>query len=321
VQPTSWAERRAQRQPTSQGPRAKNQLVQRSFAKTGASAPEGQVRYVRPLPRRHVSSPVPVRSGLRRAHRQGFWKRLLGLFGLAVVAVLGVSFALTSPTFQVQQVNVVGTQNSLLVQNIQHMGVQDQNIFLLDAAALTSHIDALPTVASVDVAKQLPNHLTITVTERVPVLLWQTKQGTYSVDKSGVVIAPASETAGAHLLTVVDMRAGDAVQQVHPGFRLNATDITFAMQVFAQLPQMIGNSGFTLRYNKAESAGEGANGSFVVASSSGWLAYLGGADDNNPLTNRLIELQQILNLAQKQQLSLATVDLRYGLRPVYTLKS
>src|SRR5690242_922267 len=102
---------------------------------------------------------------------------------------------------------------------------------------------------------------------------------------------------------------------------MNVTDITFSMQIFAQLPQMNGNSGFTLRYNNAESAGEGANGSFVVASSSGWLAYLGGADDNNLLTNRLIELQQILNLAQKQQLSLATVDLRYGLRPVYTLKS
>jgi cell division septal protein FtsQ len=247
---------------------------------------------------------------------------LLGLFGLAVVAVLGVSFALSSPTFQVQQVNVVGTQNSLLVQSIQHMGVQDQNVFLLDAVALTTRIDTLPEVASVDVAKQLPNHLTITVTERVPVLLWQTKQGTYSVDKSGVVIAPASETAGTtHLLTVVDLRAGDAVQQVHPGHRLNATDITFAMQLFAQLPQMISNSGFTLRYNNAESAGGGANGSFVVVSSSGWLAYLGGADDNNPLTNRLIELQQILNLVQKQQLSLATVDLRYGLRPVYTLKS
>jgi len=322
VQPTSWAERRAQRQHTSQEPRANNRLVQRSLAKTGASAPEGQVRYVRPLPRSHVSSPVPIRSGLRQAHRGGFWKRFLGLFGLAVVAVLGVSFALTSSTFQVQQVNVVGTQNSLLVKSIQHMGVQDQNIFLLDAAALTARIDTLPEVASVDVAKQLPNHLTITIAERVPVLLWQTKQGTYSVDKSGVVIAPASETAGtAHLLTVVDLRTGEAVQQVHPGARLNATNITFAMQVFAQLPQMIGNSGFTLRYNNAENASEGANGSFVVASSSGWLAYLGEADDNNPLTNRLIELQQILNLAQKQQLSLATVDVRYGLRPVYTLKS
>jgi hypothetical protein len=35
----------------------------------------------------------------------------------------------------------------------------------------------------------------------------------------------------------------------------------------------------------------------------------------------VIELQQILALAHKQQLDLATIDLRYGLHPVYTLKS
>jgi hypothetical protein len=244
------------------------------------------------------------------------------MLGLAIVGILGVSFALTSPTFQIQRVDVEGTQNHLLAQSIQQMGEQNQNIFLLDTQALTNRIDALPVVASTNVARQLPNHLTITVVERIPVLLWQTKQGTYSVDKSGVVIAPASGTAGAaHLPTVVDMRTGTAIQQVHPGARLNAMDIAFAAQIFAQLPQMIGGSNFTLRYNGAGSGGEGENGSFVVASSNGWLAYLGGADDTNPLNNRLIELQHILNLAQQQQLRLATVDLRFGLRPVYTLQS
>lgn len=322
VEPARWAERRAHQHHTSAEPRVNSRLVQRSLAKTGAPAPGGQVRFVRPMPRMHISSPVPPRSGLRQARRGGFWKRLLGLLGLVVVGVLGVSFALTSPTFRVRQVDVEGTQNRLLVLSIEHMGVQDQNIFLLDTEALTSRIDTFPVVASVDVAKQLPNQLKVTVVERVPVLLWQTSRGTYSVDKSGVVIAPASETTGAaHLLTVVDMRKGGAVQQVHPGTRLNTADITFVMQIFAQLPQMIGNSSFTLRYNGTGSAGEGGNGSYVVASSTGWLAYLGGADDTNPLHNRLIELQQILNLAQQQQLSLATVDLRFGLRPVYTLKS
>ncbi|HEX6481374.1 MAG TPA: FtsQ-type POTRA domain-containing protein [Ktedonobacteraceae bacterium] len=322
VEPTPWAERHGHQRHTAAEPRANTRFVQRSLAKTGVSAPEGQVRFVRPMPRMHINSPVPTRSGLRQARRGGVWKRLLGLLGLTVVGVLGVSFALTGPTFRVQQVDVEGTQNRSLVLSIEHMGAQDQNIFLLDAEALTSRIDTFPVVASVDVAKQVPNQLKVTVIERVPVLLWQTGQGTYSVDKSGVVIAPASETTGAaHLLTVVDTRTGIAVQQVHPGTRLNTMDITFAMQIFAQLPQMIGNSSFTLRFNGAGSAGEGGNGSYVVSSSTGWLAYLGGADDTNPLHNRLIELQQILNLAQQQQLSLATVDLRFGLRPVYTLKS
>jgi hypothetical protein len=51
------------------------------------------------------------------------------------------------------------------------------------------------------------------------------------------------------------------------------------------------------------------------------LAYLGSARDTNPLDNRLMELQQILTLAQKHQLNLATIDVRFGLRPVYTLKN
>ncbi|HCJ36354.1 MAG TPA: hypothetical protein DHV65_18910, partial [Ktedonobacter sp.] len=59
---------------------------------------------------------------------------------------------------------------------------------------------------------------------------------------------------------------------------------------------------------------------YVVESKAGWLAYLGGANDANPLGNRLVELKQILALAQREQLNLATIDLRFGLRPVYTLK-
>jgi hypothetical protein len=245
-------------------------------------------------------------------------RRLLAFFGVLVIGVLGLSFALTSPAFRVQQVNVVGTDNRALAQSIQHMGVQGQNIFLVDTTALADRIDALPVVESANLEKQLPNQLTVTVVERTPVLLWQTKQGTYSVDKYGIVIAPASETSGATSLRTLDARSEG--QTIHPGVQLNRADIAFAMEVFNRLPQMAGITSFTLRYDSKISV-EGGNGSYVVESTGGWVAYLGGAHDTNPLDNRLIELQQILAMAQRQQLSLATVDLRFGLRPVYTLKS
>ena len=174
-------------------------------------------------------------------------------------------------------------------------------------------------VDSVNLSKQLPNLVIINVVERRPILLWQTQQGTFSVDSKGVVIAPASDTTGIdHLMTVVDVSNGVA-QQIHPGTLLSAADIAFATQVNTRLEHLSGVSSFTLRYDVVPSQGE--HGSFIVVSSNGWLAYLGGADDNNPLDNRLIELQQILNLAQQKQLSLAKIDLRFGLRPVYTLKS
>jgi hypothetical protein len=319
VQPTPWAERQAHRRRAHAEAYAKHRIVKRTLAQTGMPASEGQARLVRPLPRQPLSVQVPVRSGRRNASRGRFWRRFLSVFALLVICALGASFALTNSNFRVQQVNVVGTQNRTLVHTIQNMGIQGQNIFLLDVGALTTHIEALPIVASVNLEKQLPNQLVVTVVERTPVLLWQTQQGTFSADSNGIVIAPASESSGTdRLMTVVDVRGGAAAQQVQPGFHLNAADIAFAIQLFARLPQLAGVSPFTLRYDVVPR--QGGHVSFIVTGSAGWLAYLGSANDSNPLDNRLLELQQILSFAQQQRLNLATIDLRFGLRPVFTLK-
>ena len=215
------------------------------------------------------------------------------------------------------------------------MGMQGQNIFLVDVVALTARIEMLPMVASASLEKQWPNQLQVAVTERTPVLLWRTAHGTYSVDRQGVVIAPVDQTAGAEtLMTVVDGRRGNTsggkgtgVRDVRPGVRLNASDIAFAAAVFAELPKVSGVTDFILRYSDTMPAGLArepgtirGKGVYIIESKAGWIAYLGGANDANPLHNRLIELQQILALAQREQLNLATIDLRFSLRPVYTLK-
>jgi hypothetical protein len=319
VQPGHWADRQAYKHSTNLEPHTRNRFVKRTLARTGLPASEGQVRLVRPLSRQPHATNIPVRSGRQKARSGSFWRRILTMFALLIIAVVGVSFALSSANFQVHQIDITGTQNSGLVNSIQHMGIQGQNIFLLDAGDLTARIEALPAVDSVNLSKQLPNLVIINVVERTPVLLWQTQHGTFSVDSKGVVIAPASDTTGVdHLITVLDVRK-KAAQQVHPGTPLDAADIAFAMQVNTSLQHFPGVSAFTLRYDVLPR--QGGHGSFIVASSNGWLAYLGGADDNNPLENRLVELQRILSLAQQQRLNLATVDLRFGLHPVYTLKS
>ncbi len=315
-QPATWAERHARHaRPTA--PRTGHRQVQRTLARTGMAAPEGPVRMVKPLPRSYT--PIPVRSGEQR-RRRTFWRRFLTIFALVALALGALGFSLFSPTFYIGQVTVKGTSNTTLVHTIQHMGMLGQNIFLIDIAGFTSRVDALPLIASADIEKVGPNALTVSVVERQPVLLWQTPRGTYSVDSHGIVIGLASETVGAtHLMTVVDIRSKEVIQRVQPGTQLNAGDIAFARQVFAQLPGVAGISTFTLRYDATGGQSAG-NGSFVVQSPQGWLAYLGSADDTNPLDNRLVELQQILSRAQQQQLTLATIDLRYGLRPVFTVK-
>ena len=309
----------------------------RTLAQTGAPAVSGQMRVLkRPLPYHHT--PVPARSGRRQARRSGLLWRMLSIFIPLLLLVLGANFALTSSAFRVAQVSVMGAHNDMLVQSIQHMGMQGQNIFLIDVVALTARIEMLPMVASASLEKQWPNQLQVTVTERTPVLLWQTAHGTYSIDRQGVVIALAGQTAGAAaLMTVVDGRRGNTsggkgtgvrdVSDVQPGVKLNAVDIAFATAVFAELPEVAGVTDFTLRYSDTmprvlakEPGAMGGKGVYIIESKAGWIAYLGGANDADPLYNRLIELQQILALAQREKLNLATIDLRFGLRPVYTLK-
>jgi hypothetical protein len=156
----------------------------------------------------------------------------------------------------------------------------------------------------------------------------------YSVDGQGIVIARASQSSEAnHLRTVVDIsrggsgQNGNTGQSLQPGMHMNQVEVAFAEVLFDRLPEVVGNNAFKLYYDgtiyasdKDEMGRAGSRGSFIVESPDGWKAYLGDATDANPLDNRLLELQQILALAHKQGLDLATIDLRYGLRPVYTLR-
>ena len=315
-------------------------VVPRTLAQTGVPAARGRVR----TPKRSLpenNSFIPRRSSQHRRRRGLLWN-VLAIFGLGSVALVVVLFALTSNTFRITQVNIVGTHNRELIQKIQHMRILGQNIFLLDVTGLTQQIDALPQVSSSELSKQWPNQLSIQVVERVPALLWRMPQGTYSIDKQGAVIAPVSETTGMdHVNTVIDltlqskqkMPSGQSIQMdlpstLHPGMHLNGENVAFAVDILNLFPQMVGVSTFKLYYDgtmytggiRQSRGGTGSKGSYIVEGPSGWKAYLGGPQDTNPLSNKLIELHEILALAQRQQLNVATIDLRYGIHPVFTLK-
>jgi cell division septal protein FtsQ len=318
--PSTWGERRERsaRYHRSQGQQyTVNRPVARTFRQNGIAAPEGRVHYQKSLP--PMRSSIPPRSS-RQGRRRGFWRRIVGFLAVLTLISVALGFALFSPSFRIRSVAVMGTTNPALIHAIEQMNMVGQNIFLIDVTSYTDRVDAIPLVESADIQKTWPDQLVVNIVERLPVMLWQTQQQTYSVDSHGVVIAPASATSGAeHLLTVVDMRSKAVTQQVRPGTHLNEGDITFALQVFEQLPQAVGINTFSLRYVVANT--QAANGSFVVVAPQGWVAYLGSARDSNPLSNRLVELQQILKKAQQDQLTLATIDLRYGLRPVFTVKN
>ena len=318
VRPAGWtamAERREKQR----------RVTPRAIAEPVARASSGRIAAVRPRPTPPPAIP-PRSRRLQGREKRSLWKTL-GLLAVLVIAVLATGFALTGPAFRVQQVSVGGTQNRALINQIQHLGVQGQTIFLVNTGALSLLIGALPLVNSVDVAKNWPDELTVTVRERVPLLLWQTSRGTFSVDRTGMVMASAADTSGADTLqTVVDARTvAKGARSLRPGDHLSAALIPFGARIFVQAPKLAGLSGFTLRLESSSYPVSGRQvagpDTFVIVSPAGWRAYLGGPELSNPLENRLLELKAILDLAQRRQLNLATIDLRFGQNAYYTLKS
>jgi cell division septal protein FtsQ len=327
VQPLTWAERHARYRANQADRSAQGRLVPRTLAQTGHPARvEQQMRPRKSLPRQRAASRVPVRSGNSR-RSGGFWRRFLGFLFVLIVVVGSISFALLSPTFRVQQLDISGTQNQKLIASIRHMGIQGQDIFLLDQATLVTRLEALAPVATASLGIQLPSTVMVAVQERVPVLLWQTGKLTFGLAQDGTVIAPQSELSGTdHLALVVDARS--IAGRVRPGSRINAADVVFVEQVFEQVPGIEGVAPFSLQYIDTITEGghrfpanQAGSGSYVIVSANGWRAYLGDTQNSNSLANRLQELQQILNIAQQKNLQIATIDLRFGLHPAYTLKA
>jgi cell division septal protein FtsQ len=322
VQPLSWAERHERfRNPQVEQP-VQARLVPRTFAQTGVPAPTGQKRISKVSPRQRAGSTIPTR---RKRGISRFWRRLFGLLIVLVVIGGGINFALTSPTFHVQQVQVAGTKNADLISAIRHLGIQGQDIFLLNQTELLGRLEALPLVRAASLNIQLPNMVTVTIQERIPVLFWQNGRTIYGLDQDGIAIAPVNELGGSHgLATVLDQRQG---VNMHSGTSITAAQIVFAQQLVQQLPALPGVAPFSLQYvnrivvhGQSEPANQAGAGCYIIVSAHGWQAYIGDAVNSNSLANRLLELRQILSIAQQGHVQLATIDLRFGLRPTYTVQ-
>lgn len=345
VQPLTWAERHARyrARPSGSGglggsgraggQAAKGRLVPRTLAQTGRPAQNGQMRARKPLPPMRggvrtparVPSRVPSRSGKLRRRRSG-WRRLWGLLFILALIAGGIAFALFGPTFRVEQIDINGTHNQKLISSIRSMGIKGQDIFLLNRDELVTRLEAMPPVASASLGIALPGTVQVDVQERTPVLLWQAGKTTFALAQDGTIIAPQGDLSGTeHLPLVVDNRR--SAGQIHPGSHFNTADIILAEQVFEQAPGIEGVAPFSLHY--VDTINEGGHqvpanlagsGSFVIVSANGWQAYLGDSQNSATLATRLFELQQILQLARQKNMQIATIDLRFGQRPAYTLK-
>lgn len=189
----------------------------------------------------------PLRRGAS-ASKQG-WRlfsedvrrgRFFALVGIAFLLVAAVSFA-TSPEYIVNTVSIEGSKVLSVEQANAIAGVQGQNIFSIDPAAVQQRLaDKAALLKGVVVDLELPNRVVIHVQERRPAVVWVIGDGTpLLASDDHVVVGNASTLDG--FVTIFDrgpMTDSLKIGAPMPVHKADAADT--AQQIFVALPAATG---------------------------------------------------------------------------------
>ena len=149
---------------------------------------------------------VKNRPALRRRNRLHAMIRAVVVVGIFAALAYGAYFAyqqaLTTPRLALQRVVLHQVPTPLIEQVREkitpHYG---QNLLALDLEELQRLVESIPEVRSASIRRTLPDGLVVRVDSRRPKALLQTADGTYVIDRDGVVIS-ASEANMRQLTTV-----------------------------------------------------------------------------------------------------------------------
>jgi hypothetical protein len=121
------------------------------------------------------------------------------LLSITLLLLLGTGLYLfwTLPEFRVNAARISGNQRITTEELNAALELNGNPIFLLTPAQLRERaLRAYPELASVDVTVDLPNIVTVKVTEREPVILWQQGGGYAWIDKTGTAFRPRGDAPG-----------------------------------------------------------------------------------------------------------------------------
>jgi len=186
---------------------------------------------------------VKNRPALRRRNRLHAMIRAVVVVGIIAALAYGAYFAyqqaLTTPRLALQRVVLHQVPTPLIEQVREkitpHYG---QNLLALDLEELQSRLESIPEIRGASVRRTLPDGLVVRVEPRQPRALLQAADGTFVIDRDGVVIS-ASETDMRQLTTVrmeevgLYARRGQTVIQT-VGFGPKVADAITVLEWFEQ---------------------------------------------------------------------------------------
>ncbi len=122
------------------------------------------------------------------------WRLISGI--IAIAAIIGIFSMWSSPYFQVQSVDVKGLQRLTAEDINANLKLEEMSIIEVNASEIHDQlVRAFPELIDAQVSVELPNLVTITATERQPVMAVKKGDTVSWIDPSGIIF-PARGDAG-----------------------------------------------------------------------------------------------------------------------------
>ncbi|WP_066634782.1 cell division protein FtsQ/DivIB [Desulfolucanica intricata] len=148
-----------------------------------------------------------------------------------LLVILAAFVLFQSPLFEVRQILVKGT--TIPVETVKSIsGISPgQNIFKLDRKIVEKKIKYLPVIKNVEVTRNLPSTVIITVEERVAIGILPVKDGFVQVDMDGIPLRKAEITnAELPVITGVEVDFKDI------GEKINSKELDTVLKTINSLP-------------------------------------------------------------------------------------
>lgn len=217
------------------------------------------------------------------------------------IAVLGYGAWWTwqSPAFRVNHVQVSGNERITTHEIVGITEMLGDSMFTADLARAQELLYGLPLVSAVEVKREWPNSVSITIEERRAWGTWVQAGVRYTIDRDGVVLGTEPPPQGSPQVKTAEAAA------LQVGDRVNYQAVDAAAEIYEKLPRQLGTTVTEIAYIP----GKGVQ----VTTANGQNALLG---DSSSIAYKLSVWAALSTEARTKGITYTTIDLRYGNRPV-----
>jgi hypothetical protein len=236
--------------------------------------------------------------------------RFLSL-ALAVVSGYAIHFMWTSPSFKMVTPTISGNVRVESKEFIKIMGIEGKHSFtIMPAEIRNTLLNTFPELISADLSFHFPNRISITVSEREPVLIWKQGGQTVWVDIFGIAMQPRGQAGNWYVVTAegsaLDAKTLDPVNK--PGQYRPVADPGLILTILT-----LGNltpAGTSIAYDPRY--GLGWN------DAQGWKVYFGFNTDE--FESKLAQYAGIVESLKNQGINPRLISVQYPYAPFYRLE-